>query len=365
MRAPDFAISVPLESSSQARFSICTLVTNFEEYRAMVDSFVAGGFLPEFCEYIYCDNSSGNRFDAFTAYNHFLDSAMGTYLVLCHQDILLLSDGIEKLERVIKEINQRDPDWALLGNAGGVALDQVAMVITHADGTEHRTDDLPTRVESLDENFLVVKRSANLALSRDLKGFHFYGTELCQIAIRLGYSAWVVDFHLLHKSTGNFDPRFLESYEAIARKYRRTHRDGYIQTTCAIIPTGNSKWRRWKVLFFRLRFLQSAGSDSLEARQEMQRLLAMIGPFRFAVWNALFMALCGLTAPVRLWSKCRSDYMRLHFLQRHAPQTEENLAEAIRLRQSLGSFQFLLHRAVFAVATPFCNMVRSIRKRLF
>ncbi len=330
----------------------------------MVDSFVAGGFLPEDCEFLYCDNSSGNRFDAFTAYNHFLDSAKGSYLVLCHQDILLLTDGISKLERLIAEINQQDPHWALLGNAGGVALDQVAMVITHADGTVHRTDDLPTRVESLDENFLVVKRSANLALPRDLKGFHFYGTELCQIAIRLGYSAWVVDFHLLHKSTGNFDPRFLESYEAIAGKYRRTHRDGYIQTTCAIIPTGNSKWRRWKVLFFRLRFLQSEFPDSPEARKEMQRLLAMIGPRRYAIWNALFNAFCGLSFPFRSWKNSRNGYLRLHFLRRHAPQTPENLDEAIRLRQSLGDFQFLLHRAVFAVATPFCNLVRSLRKRI-
>jgi len=54
------------------------------------------------------------------------------------------------------------------------------------------------RVASLDENFMVVRRSANLSVSQDLKGFHFYGTDLCVSPISWATPATFVDFHLWH-----------------------------------------------------------------------------------------------------------------------------------------------------------------------
>ncbi len=198
---------LPIREVSQAlpspvRYSICTLVNNLAEYEQMVRSFIQGGFDPAFCEYLYLDNSQANRFDGFSGYNHFLHQARGEYIILCHQDIYLLKDGIEELEQRMRELEQLDPDWALFGNAGGIALGNRAVHITDPDG-DHNTGIFPSEVNSLDENFIVVKRSANLSLSRDLSGFHFYGTDICLVARLRGYRAWVVDFNLFHKSRGN------------------------------------------------------------------------------------------------------------------------------------------------------------------
>jgi NaMN:DMB phosphoribosyltransferase len=55
----------------------------------------------------------------------------------------------------------------------------------------------------------LIKKQANLAVSSDLRGFHFYGADICLIASILGYNAYVIDFHLYHESTGNMDKEFI------------------------------------------------------------------------------------------------------------------------------------------------------------
>jgi hypothetical protein len=123
---------------------------------------------------------------------------------LCHQDILLLEDGRTELEQRLNDLTAHDPEWALCGNAGGVSSTRLAIRISDPYG-ENQFSPFPARVTALDENFIVIRRQANLALSHDLSGFHFYGADLCMIADFLGRSAYVIDFHLRHKSAGTTD----------------------------------------------------------------------------------------------------------------------------------------------------------------
>src|SRR5580704_15999128 len=88
-REPHTAREISGLPPSAIRYSICTLVTNHAEYAGMMESFIKAGFDPAFCEFLYLDNSTENRFDAFRGYNHFLQHAKGDYIILCHQDILL------------------------------------------------------------------------------------------------------------------------------------------------------------------------------------------------------------------------------------------------------------------------------------
>src|SRR5476651_1268330 len=131
----DFAREMPLAPKARYshRYSICTLVTRPAEYEEMVASFLRGGFAPELCEYVFIDNSKGNKADAYQAYNIFLNGARGEYIILCHQDVVLLKDGIQKLDGCIRELDKIDSSWAALGNAGGVKWGCVAMHITHPD----------------------------------------------------------------------------------------------------------------------------------------------------------------------------------------------------------------------------------------
>src|SRR5579863_429412 len=145
-------------------FSICTLVTDAAEYLEMQDSFIANGFTTELCEYLYIDNSTQNTFEAFAGLNRFLRQAKGKYIILCHQDILLESHGIEELKTRMAELNDLDPNWAAIGNAGSVNIKYRSVHIIQTSGRSNHEEYLPIRVQTLDENFIVVKNSSNLAL---------------------------------------------------------------------------------------------------------------------------------------------------------------------------------------------------------
>lgn len=217
--------------SYQYRYSICTLVTNLDEYGRMLSSFVEAGFSTDDCEYRYVDNTLGNSFDAYTGINHFLQNSNAEYIIICHQDILLKFDKREQLEQRIAEVNQLDKNWAVLGNAGTNNPFLLSMVMTHADLVTHKVGVLPSKANSLDENFLLVKRSANIALSGDLSGFHLYGTDICLVAACLGYNAYVVEFSLLHLSMGKMDRSFYSLSEKLQAKYSFFFRSRYVKTT--------------------------------------------------------------------------------------------------------------------------------------
>lgn len=222
--ASDLDAAAPM--LDEPAYSVCTLVTKERDYAEMRSSFQAGGFDAGAVEYLYIDNCSGNRFDAYQAVNTFLLRAKGRHIILCHQDIVLMEDGRDRLDRIIAELDRLDPAWALFGNAGSTLADTEALRISHP----HQDDasvggPFPVRVNSLDENFIVVKRSANLAVSHDLSGFHFYGLDLCVIADILGRNAYVVDFHLRHKSGGTLDAVYFDARTSVTNKYKRAFRD--------------------------------------------------------------------------------------------------------------------------------------------
>jgi hypothetical protein len=225
-------------------YSFCTLVSDRAEYGRMIASFQGSGFSTADCEYLYVDNSRGNQLEAFAAYNLFLTLARGRHIILCHQDILPAGDDRAKLDRRLAELNDRDPAWALCGNAGRTA--EGGYVIRISDPTGHdigREHAFPMKVMSLDENFIVARRSANLAVSRDLAGFHWYGADLSVVADILGYTAYVIDFHLIHRSGGNPDATFHQLRSAFIDKYARAFRPRWHYTTVSSVFLSASRVR--------------------------------------------------------------------------------------------------------------------------
>jgi hypothetical protein len=191
-------------------FSICTMVTNREQYEEMLSSFARNGFHAPNCEYLHVDNSRQNQLDGYAAMNVFLRAARGRYVIICHQDVVLMEDGYAELSARLAELERIDTRWGLAGNAGGkylAGMDDLARSITDPHGVNQRFGPLPHRVTALDENFLVVKANANLAASSDLAGFHCYAMDLAIIADVLGFRSYVIDFHLHHKSAGKVADR--------------------------------------------------------------------------------------------------------------------------------------------------------------
>jgi hypothetical protein len=196
----------------------------------MVASFINAGFTTDCCEYLYADNTQQNGYDAYLAFNHFLQIAKGRYIIVCHQDVEAIYDDKAVLLQRIAEVDAADPSWALLGNAGGINLKFKAIRITHGSSKECivKGCPFPRKVSTLDENFILVKNEANLFVSSNLKGFHLYGSDICQIAFFKGHTAYVIDFHLYHHSTGNIDPSFAQMKQAFALKYTAALRGRYI-----------------------------------------------------------------------------------------------------------------------------------------
>lgn len=212
-------------------FSICTFVTRKLEYEEMLASFIHKGFTEKTCEYLFIDNSEKCIYEAYGGINIFLQKAKGKYIIICHQDIIIHDNDKSDLLNLIAEVEEKDANWAILSNAGGINLKWIATHITQGNGIVISEKNLPLKVQNVDENFIVVKKSANLSLSTDLKGFHFYGTDICLIADILGYSSYVIGFNLMHKSNGKVDASFFKLKSEIKKKYKTAFRNRFLTTT--------------------------------------------------------------------------------------------------------------------------------------
>lgn len=229
---------------ARRRFSICTLMTRPDQYAAMLASYRAAGFGDD-CEYLCIDNSAGNVHDAFTGYNAFLVEAEGEYVILTHQDVELAFDDRAVLEERLRALTALDPDWGACGNSGGIALGRNAIRITDPHHGDVRMGPFPQAVGSLDENFIVARRAANLRLSRDMAGYHMYGSDLCVLAAIAGHRCYVIDFHLRHLSGGTMDASFHAAAAQFAAKYAHALRSRWIQSSAtAVFLSGSAALRR-------------------------------------------------------------------------------------------------------------------------
>lgn len=223
------------------QFSICTLVTNLDEYHQMIASFHDAGFNEANSEFLYVNNTVTNKYDGYQGIKKFLKHASGTYIIVCHQDILILHDDMQILIEKIDEITHIDPHWAILGNAGYKGLTHKAIRISDPYGENTSIGSFPALVNTLDENFLVIRNDAHISISNDLYGFHFYGADLCLIANSLGYNNYVIDFHIFHKSGGTCNESFFSAKKQLISKYQRTLGGKFIRTTCAPLYLSSSK----------------------------------------------------------------------------------------------------------------------------
>jgi hypothetical protein len=212
------------------KFTIATLVTDPDEYALMRDTFVAKGFDRD-CEFLMLDNSEGGKYDGYTGYNTVLGKARGEFVIFCHQDVRLDFDDRGVLEKRLSELDELDPAWAVVGNAGGRENGSLAVRITDSWGADQRVGTFPSRVCSLDSNFMLVRNETRVAFSNDLYGFYFYGTDICMQAEMRGYRAYVIDFHLRHLSPGGRGQAFLDARARFIAKWERAMRRRFVRTT--------------------------------------------------------------------------------------------------------------------------------------
>lgn len=226
-----------IEQEYKYLFSICTLVNDLQEYELMKASFEKCGFTDD-CEYLLYDNSKSNTVDAYQAIGGFLRQAQGKYIIAVHQDVRCV-DTKQQLLTCIEVLNRKDKKWAICGNAGCNNYHEQVRYLDNV-GKVMKDKDLPRKVKSLDENLLIINRAANISISGDLTGYHFYGTDLCIIADFLGYTSYVIPFMVQHLSLGG-SKNFRESIKMFKKGYGRKLRNRYIETTCTRFYLSNGR----------------------------------------------------------------------------------------------------------------------------
>ncbi len=190
-------------------FHICTIANKLDMYKNMKESFIKAGFTEDKCRYSLFDNSKTNIYEPYSVLKIIQSDTIEPYIILCHQDILInQGDGFEKLLNIIKELEAKKSNWAILGNAGMNYNYELVYKIAEPHNLKLWDGEYPQSVHYLDENFLVINNSANFSGSNGLSGFHVYGTDFCLNAILQGYSCYVIDFFLTHLSAGNRDQSF-------------------------------------------------------------------------------------------------------------------------------------------------------------
>ena len=238
------------------QFSICCIVSDLQEYSTMRQSFETSGFTHS-CEYIIADNTQGNIFDAYQAINRFIRESQGMYLIVVHQDVRCI-DNKYQLEKCLNDLSQIDDKWAICGNAGAIGYHQFVYHITNGGKIIKHTN-LPARVSSLDENFLIINTKSSITISSDISGFHLYGTDLCIIADFLGYSCYVIPFMVRHLSLGNLK-ELSKNADKFIDHYGRKIRSRYMETTCTKFYLSNSVFKNkiynFPFVFFFVKALQ-------------------------------------------------------------------------------------------------------------
>lgn len=228
-------VAADVASDKPVHYTVGTLVTKPDDYDAMVATFQERGFTPDKAEFLYIDNTGAKQTCAFRGLNAILNAARGRRVILCHQDVRLIGDGRSHLDSCLADLDHIDPAWALAGNAGAVATGQLAIRITDPHGTNRSVGQLPARVMSLDENFIVVRAKARLGFSNDLTGFHLYGPDICLNADVMGWHSYVINFHLAHLSAGNKDTSFAKMEQAFQQKWSQAFAPRWMQTTCTLM----------------------------------------------------------------------------------------------------------------------------------
>lgn len=234
---------------AELMFSVCTLVASDRKYRRMLASFAQHGFDDTNSEFIALDNRGENRFEGYGALRRVFPELRGEYILFTHDDIELIEDGAERLRDILRDLDARDPRWAVAGNAGHRRARPETLLRHLADphGEERDCADAPVRVQGLDENFLVLRRANMVFPSMDLEGFHLFATDLCLQAMMAGGHAYVIPFYLRHHSGGSASPELDRAIDRMGEKYAALQRPARIRSPASTIYVGaRGDMLRWR-----------------------------------------------------------------------------------------------------------------------
>ena len=120
------------------------------------------------------------------AYNYGLAKSTGDLLIFAHQDVYIPANWYQQLSTAINILDKACCSWGVLGvigvnNNGLVKGCSWSTGIGSEVGTPIGQ---PERAVSLDELILIVRKSSGLRFDDNLPGWHLYGTDMVQEALK-------------------------------------------------------------------------------------------------------------------------------------------------------------------------------------
>lgn len=182
------------------------------------------------------------------AYNRGLDDTSDEYIAFVHQDIYLPPAWGTQLNEAIATLNHTDPNWAVLGVCGITREGEYkGHVWSSGLGKLYGVPlSQPEAVVSIDEMTIVLRRSSGIRFDKNLPFFHLYGTDIIQIAMEKGLSAYVAEIPVIHNSVPvqSLKGGYTRAYLYMRRKWKAK-----LPIQTLILPVENSIYRLLRTRF--------------------------------------------------------------------------------------------------------------------
>jgi len=190
---------------------------------------------------------------AAAAYNDAMERAETDLIVFAHQDVYFPEGWLEDLDRSLQILERSDPDWGVLGGWGvnNQGL-EAGYLYSLGVGILGKPFVDPVAIDTLDEYFLILRKSSGLRFDPSLPHFHFYGTDICLSARKSSKRCYAISAFSIHNTRyGHLPPEFFDCYWPVKRKWEEFLP---IQTPCIRITRWNKEWivRRLKHVYFKL-----------------------------------------------------------------------------------------------------------------
>lgn len=214
---------------------------------------------------IFISDNSHNTFDSYEAIRIFLRTSNHPFVIILHDDIDFGTATLASLEAKIEDVILKDPRASVFGVAGISFKGQQGVGRFFDSNFSEQSWGFKDfgKASSLDECFLVIRKDSWISVSDDLSGFHFYGTDLCLNAEKLGFSSYVVDFPVIHRSEGTLNSDFYSARDRFELHLREKGIHRFIRTTCTILYGGSSKIFKAWALSLSLLLVRSSGHRDL------------------------------------------------------------------------------------------------------
>lgn len=219
---------------SEINFNIVVCYNNPEQFENL-QKCLKGQIFKLFSLY-----NEDNQYTIPSAYNEMSKTISAGYIIYIHQDVIVPHNWLNILETQIKIIEKTDKHWGAVGVMGVKKNGLFAGHIVDPH-TNFRIGHLPSRVATLDEVCLIIRKDSPISFDEKLGGYHFYGADICMQARQAKLKCYAIDAPLEHLSGGKVDNAFWTMAERLKNKWSPLEGVGNtIETTCGIFKLNNN-----------------------------------------------------------------------------------------------------------------------------